>query len=255
MTCTAYEGGTCQETFVRHVKRVLAVWEELKPYYLKGVQRILGVELDPVEYAIVAHDLGKLAVQYQKGERRRYRHEVVSSYLAYVGLSEDEVDEGARIAISAAVLLHHEPIITSAYITGIGERYLPVYKLRKELENSDVGFACSGDAELFALLDKWGGLRDAVGKWKRDGLDVRDVLATVKRIIVMTSMGSPEWNHQARAKVGAVLYPLVVADGIAADIGRNRCEKCGEGGGTRVVRAAYEAELINVGRLVKKLCV
>jgi len=252
MSCLAFSREGCGESLAVHVRRVLAVWDMLRPLYARTARRAVdAVGFDPVEYAIVAHDLGKLAGAYQRGQRGAYRHEVVSAYLAYKGLGG--VDEDARVAVAAAVLLHHEPIIMSAYVAEVGEDYLPVYVLRRELERSNLKVECDW-GELRPLLEGYPGLYKAVEQWAAGGLEVGDVLGVLKRVLVLTSIGDVERAHIMRARVGAVLYPLVVADSVAAHIGREVCERCG-GEGTRIAEWALGgAEPLKRDEVVEKVC-
>ncbi|MFN3805466.1 MAG: hypothetical protein ACK4SY_10450 [Pyrobaculum sp.] len=237
--CYAYEG----EEFLWHVRRALAVWQEVRRYYERSVRRALGdVGVDLVEYAIASHDLGKLADSYQKGDRFRYRPEVVSAYLAYRGL--EGLGEGVRLAVAAAVLLHHEPIILSTYVAKPGERYLPVYVLRKVLEKVDLAFTCDVDLQFF---QRYGKLHEVLNGWRAGGIKPADVLEVLKKVLVYVSVGEPSRTHVARAKIAALLHPLVVSDSIAAHL-------CRGGGGTVVSNAALNgAELVNEGDMRKKL--
>lgn len=252
MKCAAYIKDDCWEGFVEHVDRALAVWEELRPYYLRSVQRALGVRGDPVGFAIAAHDLGKLSASYQRGEGRSgYRHEVLGAYFAYRCMNSGEE---AKLAVATAVMLHHEPIITSAYISGLGEQYLPLYVLRRALERADLSVRCDADEVVNYLKGVDRCLAEEVDRWRNGGLYVKDVLEVVKRILVRSSIGDIAKTHVLRAKTAAVLYPLVVSDGVAAYIGRGVCARCG-GEGTKAVRAALSgAEPLDRRRLEERLC-
>lgn len=251
--CLAYSKEGCSESFVDHVERVVAVWELLKPYYLLPVQRALGVGGDPVLYAALVHDFGKLARAYQAGKRRFYRHEVVSAYFAYKCF---EGPEEAKTAVSAAVWLHHEPIITFAYITQLGESYMPLYIVKRTLEflQDELAVGCDYQ-DVASYVKRWSScLADELERWDKKGLDVADVIKILRRVLVKATVGGIERAHVMRAKIAAVLYPLVVADGIAAYWGRAICGKCGEEAGTKVVRAALSgAEPLDKNAL-QKLC-
>ncbi len=255
MTCHAWKGGQCVEEYGRHIKRALTVWEKLRPIYFPAVRRAIGVDLDVVEYAIVVHDLGKLAKAYQVGRRGEYRHEVVSAYFAYKGL-EPVVGGEIAAVVAAAVLLHHEPILTSAYISGLGERYLPIYAVRKMLEEHDLSPACDPLAEAGDAVNKYPELKKELERWGNGGLTPRDMLEVVKEIVVQTAVGDSARLHAMRAKAAAVLYPLVVSDSVAAHVGRSLCG-CDERDkkGTKIVDLALKgAEPLDVEALRRELC-
>lgn len=252
--CLAYSKEGCSESFVEHVERVVAVWDMLRPYYLLPVQRALGVGGDPVLYAAVAHDFGKLALAYQAGKRHLYRHELLSAYFAYKCF---EGPEEAKVAVSAAVWLHHEPIITSAYITQLGESYMPLYVVKRTLEflQEELVVGCDYQ-EVSSYVRKWNScLAESLEQWAERGLDVAEVMRILKRVLVKATVGGIERAHVMRAKIAAVLYPLIVADGVAAYVGRAVCGRCGEEQrGTKVIRAALcGAEPLDKAALLK-LC-
>lgn len=252
MTCLAWSEGRCAEEYGRHIERALAVWSKLRPKYLPAIKRAVGVGVDVVEYAIIVHDLGKLATAYQKGRRWEYRHEVVSAYFAYKGL-EPVVGSDAAAAVAAAVLLHHEPLLTSAYISGLGERYLPIYAVRKMLEEHDISPACNPLTEAGRAVS-YPELREELERWGRGEVAAREVLDVVKRVIVLTAVGDSARLHAMRAKTAAVLYPLVVSDSVAAHVGRALCGGCG-GEGTKVVELALKgAEPLDEEELRRELC-
>ncbi|WP_258870679.1 hypothetical protein [Pyrobaculum aerophilum] len=106
MICCAYwdDRGNCAEPYDDHIAKALENWKIMKPYYSWVIKQF---GFDAVEIAIKFHDLGKLARAYvDRSQRRLYRHELLSAYLALKAL-EDE----ARYYVAAAVALHHEPII------------------------------------------------------------------------------------------------------------------------------------------------
>lgn len=252
MTCRAWGEGQCAEEYRRHVERALAVWEKLRPRYLPAVKRAIGVDIDVVDYAIAVHDLGKLAKAYQVGGRREYRHEVVSAYFAYKGLKGAAGSEVAAV-VAAAVLLHHEPILTSAHISGLGEHYLPIYAVRKMLESHDLTPACDPLVEAGKAAG-YPPLREELERWRRGEITAMQILDTIKKVIVLTSVGDPAQLHEVRAKTAAVLYPLVVSDSVAAHVGRALCTGC-NGEGTKVVELALNgAEPLDVEELRRELC-
>ena len=253
MTCHAWSEGRCTEEYVRHVERALAVWGKLRPRYLPAVKRAVGVDIDVVEYAIIAHDLGKLAKAYQEGRRSEYRHEVVSAYFAYKGL-EPVAEHDAAAVVAAAVLLHHEPLLTSAYISGLGEHYLPIYAVRKMLEKHAISPACDPLGEAGKTVDKYPELMRELERWGRGEVTAKEVLDVIKRVIALTAVGDSVRLHTMRAKTAAVLYPLVVSDSVAAHVGRALCSKCG-GEGTKVVDLALKgAEPLDMEELRRELC-
>lgn len=253
MRCLAWKGDQCAEDYRRHVDRALTVWDKLRSRYLPAVKRAVGVDIDVVEYAIAVHDLGKLAKAYQTGRRRDYRHEVVSAYFAYKGL-EQAVGRDVAAVVAAAVLLHHEPLLTSAYISGLGERYLPIYAVRKMLEGHDLSPACDPLAEVGRTAEKYPELRGELERWGRGGIATQDILDVIKRVIVLTAVGDSARLHAMRAKTAAVLYPLVVSDSLAAYVGRSLCGSCGERGTKVVDLALGGAEPVREEELMRELC-
>ncbi|MEM1890487.1 MAG: CRISPR-associated endonuclease Cas3'' [Pyrobaculum sp.] len=244
--CLAYRSNDGEEEFVKHVVRVLEVWKELKKYYQGGLSRAFPSvkDFDLMRYAILTHDLGKLAAHYQNNKPGDYRHEVVSAYFAYHGAAE--LEEEVRLTLAAAVMLHHEPIILSTYVSRLGERYLPIYVVRRALERVDLSYGCGDDVINFIKSEN-----QSVGalleKWRSQSLDPKEVLEVVKKIVAQFTVGSIRNLHVKRARVAAILHPLVVADSVAAHIGRG-------GDGTRVSKRALEgAEMLDIKELRERL--
>lgn len=230
--CYAYRGDNSAEEYTAHIERALRTWSHIKKYYAGGVERAFpnAGKADLVQFAILTHDLGKLASHYQQGRPGSYRHEVVSAYFAY-RYGPGALTEEERAALAAAVMLHHEPIILSAYVTRLGESYLPIYVVRKALEEADLTYGCGDDViQYYAAKDKR--LAEALERWRDRGLDRSEVLAAVKKIVVATSVGEPTRLHVMRTKTAAILHPLVVSDSVAAHIWRQ------PGRGTAVSRQA-----------------
>ncbi len=219
MSCCAYwdEGGSCVETYEKHIERVLEKWKAMRPYYRKWVEGNFGI--DAVELAIKFHDLGKLAGAYgDRSQRRLYRHEVLGAYFAYRLLEGD-----LRYYVAAAVALHHEPIIMGAYVGELGESRLNISTLWAMLRDVDLSLSCD-----YVPADSY--LKKAVDLWRR-GVDVSDVTAAFRDVLAFLSAGTAVERRRKRLLVAGILHPLVVADSTAAMEGRR-------GRGTKIARAA-----------------
>lgn len=196
-----------------------------------------------------------------------FRHEIIGSYVVYKVLESLGFDEDARATVSLAVLLHREPIIFSAYVSGLGERYLTVSIVKKVIGESDLTIYCGSHlgSALGKLVDSVAGLSDdqrggvaRVGREILLSLNTRkdDILKVVKSIVVKSSIGDSIELHKTRAKVAGLLHPLVVSDSVAAYIGRSLCLHGGAPDeGTWVVkRALAQAELLDEEMLRNALC-
>lgn len=281
-TCCAYfKENVCIESYTTHIKRSLALWSYLKRYYIKSIKRLLWIEVDPVEIALLFHDVGKLVEAYRKN-RERFRHEIIGSYVVYKVLENLGFDERTRAVVSLAVLLHHEPLIFSAYISRLGERYITISVIRKVIDESDLTIYCSSHLSnmLKELVNYVTGLDDVLKeKIVNVGIDVlsnlntrkNDIFKVIKTIIVKASIGDSIELHKTRAKVAGLLHPLVVSDSVAAHIGRSLCLQGKESSeGTWVVRRALgldqpkiqdnktleplQAEILEKEKLENSLC-
>jgi len=217
MRCCAYwlRDGGCGEGYEEHVDAVLKNWALMKPFYERWLRRVFG--FDVVEVAIWFHDLGKLAAAYKSGSGR-YRHEVLGAYLAYKVLGGE-----VRYYVSAAVALHHEPIIMGAYVGELGERSLNVSTLLAMLRGSDLAMYCNySPAEEL--------LKRAVEIWRR-GIEASDVVAVFGEVLAFLTAGPASERRRKRLLVAGILQPLVVADSVAAMMNRG-------GSGTKIARTA-----------------
>ncbi len=271
--CAYYEGDECVESFIAHIDSSLKVWRHLKPYYIGSVTRAAGyLDLDPVEFALVVHDFGKLAREYRVN-RRGYRHELISSYVAYEVLRDLagrlDLGDDVLLSISLAVLLHHESIIMSAYVSSFGERYLTVSNIRRVVEKADLGLGC----DVSSLIDYLGRLSsysrsagiyidyvvDFLSRWGTSPLPAERVVDGLRYLILRSSVGDPDSLHVIRAKAAAVLHPLVVSDSIAAYVSRSLCRDRDPDSlrdeGTWVVRRVLSgAEPIDLDLVKSSIC-
>ena len=248
--CAYFRGDKCIEGFIEHIEASLSVWRELKPYYYKSVLRSMSLRspsIDFVELALVLHDFGKLAGEYQVHRRSVvFRHEVLSGYVAFKVLESLSGIEGdIRYIVSMAVMLHHEPIILSAYATRLGEKHLTISNLRKVIELSDLTLSCELDLEYFNKFNYGRTIAGFIEKWDNEGLDPDDIVNVLRDLIIKATIGDLKRLHIIRAKVASILHLIVVSDSIAAHI--KRCD-----GGTWVSRRALEgAEALDRERLAK----
>ena len=233
--CAFYDrDGNCLEGYWDHIGLVLAAVQLLRRYYAGSLQRLyqrLGHSgHDLLTIAAVAHDAGKLVEEYRLGSRRRYRHETMSAYVAYKVAMELGVGEEAALTTALAVMLHHEPITFSALVTGLGLSRLPMMEVYAMIRRSDLRY--TNKCDLNDFRKKLDLLRQALHldnnvadtayraaeymtrmleKLDTDMDSVEEVLAEL--IAEATVSGS----QVRRARVAALLHPLVLADQLAAE--------------------------------------
>ncbi len=246
--CAYYSGDACLEPYWLHIGLAVAAVDLIKPFYGAALERLytrLGVARqlpDLLVAAVVLHDAGKLVEEYRRGGRKRYRHEVVSAYTAYRVLTELGHNEEAATVAGLAVLLHHEPITFSALVTGLGYQRLPMMEVYAMVRRSDLRVAEGCDPyetaeglkklrlqshsladDARTVAEKMAGLLASLHS-SRD--EIEETLAEL-----VAATGSSE---AMRARVAALLHPLVLADQLAAQCSPRR----GDGGGTWLTRRA-----------------
>ncbi len=251
MVCYAYISEEKKETYFKHIYCMLKVWDSIRNYYSRGLTRILGFDADTiVKLTILSHDLGKLARVYQEGERKYYRHEVISAYLAYTILPRVINNQSFPIDIvSNAVFLHHESIILSVYAGEIGEKLIPLSTLRKMLDEyiDELAIACelSGDPYYDRVRKEISGL-DAIMSEVKKAMsypDTNKIYSIISEIIVDATSKVGERSLVFRNKVAALLHILSVCDSVAATISRGDQRDSG----TWISQQAFKgAELINI---------
>ncbi|MGC8987888.1 CRISPR-associated endonuclease Cas3'' [Infirmifilum sp.] len=240
------------ELYVEHVVAALTVWEELKPYYRRGVERVLGVEcdsmcFDPIAVAIALHDVGKLTKAYYE-QVKGFRHELFSAYATYSVLesalrsteAKDRVKSDVAYLLATAVMLHHEPIIMRTYVGAYGERYLTISNLKRVVEKYDLSPAPCDVKKSLDYISRLPVKKEHAGEcltkafeefyveWSNiDTQNGKDkVFDVLKRIIAWASvMGDPDELLVRRARVASILHLIVVADSVAAHV--LRTERCG----------------------------
>lgn len=247
MTCCAYyQQGKCTEPYSVHIRLALAAAAAVKRYYarpLERLQRRLGVGgFDLLAAAVVLHDAGKLVAEYQSGDRRRYRHEVISAHIAYRAV-EKLATRDAAVVTALAVMLHHEPISFSALVTGLGYRRLPVMEVYAMVRRSDLRPAESCDPA--SLSKEIRGLRlgdpamestaystaEAMAQQVSVLADhIEEVEEALAEILAEAIAQSPQrW----RLLAAALLHPLALADQLAA-----QCSPYRGGEGTWLTKRA-----------------
>ncbi|BAN90248.1 CRISPR-associated protein [Aeropyrum camini SY1 = JCM 12091] len=253
-------GHECCETLEEHVQRSLEVWlGRLKKCYSSAVNRIIysqgsqtlaSVLGDPVAVAIVLHDIGKTVPAYQEKRimrgRVQYRHELVSGALSLIALEKaadmagiGENERGLYVfEVPLAVMMHHESISMGVLAGELGERFVTLSVASLMLEDYY-------DGELWGLerLARTVKNMNVVGDEVVDVLKIlsgsppsrKEVINALGRLKAYSLSGDTLSRLSARARVAGILHPLVVADSIAANEGRKRCN--GDGGTWIVKRA------------------
>ncbi|MEM4847490.1 MAG: HD domain-containing protein [Thermosphaera sp.] len=232
VACAYYENDSCKETLCEHTLRILNVWDKcVAKYYLRALTRVLGKKTDLLmDIALLMHDTGKLIYVYAESKYRRfYRHEIVSAYYAYkmlrnLNIANNEYD----YIIPLAILLHHEPGILGKYAGEIGERYVTFSTVKAMLEDIPSNkLEPVRDSAFERLICDRLGKRGINVDTCRSSLDQvlpsinhTDVESTVKNLLAKVLHGDISWRSVTRARVAAVLHPLVLSDSLAAYIGR-----------------------------------
>lgn len=232
MVCYAYEK---KETYFQHIYCMLNVWNQIRRYYTRGLTRILGFDADKVvKLAILSHDFGKLTKIYQEeeSERRFYRHEVISAYLAYTIFPEFINNKDVVDMLANAVFLHHENIILSVYAGEAGERLIPLSTIRKMLERyanyknkgNMLSISCTlnDDSYYNAVKSEISNLDEITNKVmeKMRSPEVNEIYSTISEIVVNATSKIGEASLVFRNKVAALLHILNVCDSVAANINR-----------------------------------
>ncbi|BCU69768.1 CRISPR-associated endonuclease Cas3'' [Stygiolobus caldivivus] len=230
--CAYFEGGECKESYLTHIRYMLDVWERIKGYYVKTLDRVAGKGSEHyLKLAFLAHDAGKLLKAYTR-DKRKFRHELVGAYVLY-----KMVGGGAGDVFATAVLLHHESIILSVYAGQYGERIIPLSTVRAVLEDFKgllTPYASLKDDEAYGKV----GMEKEIDEMEGilSSLKADDVYDVVKSLVVGASSGKDSLVF--RNKVSAVLHVLVLVDSVAANT--SRADSRDEG--TWVTKAAKVAE-------------
>lgn len=215
----SYEG----ECFVGHTLACLNEWEKIKPKYGKALARVLNLSRSDadkvVSTAVALHDVGKLAVPYQKalisdeyrGLKADFRHELVSAYVVHEALKPC----GFVALISAgATMLHHEPILLGQIVRA-GERAITVTDLRRRflatlrrLGASSMEFA-DGSAGVVSSICE----RINVAIELPASVEVSEIVSVLRRVIErLRNVGTPEFRNQIRLRVAALQHVIVLCD-------------------------------------------
>jgi len=220
------ENATEVQSYEGHIEDMLKCWEKIRRKYQKTLERVLKLDAEKIDFLvkamIILHDSGKCTEFYQDVISRnesvgRYRHEIVSAYLAYEML-KNTINEPYPSIISATILLHHEPILMGCVSTQ-REKGVTLTDIRGRIEYPRVDYGAREKAktlhpefnELFKyLFDKY--LKVELN------LDIDEVnsdylVETVGRVIALTSLsGDDSWKQEMRSMVALLLYILVVCD-------------------------------------------
>ena len=227
----AYKGESATEvqSYEGHIEGMLKCWEEIRRKYQKTLERILKLNAEKINFLIKAmiilHDSGKCTEFYQDAINRneavgRYRHEIVSAYLAYELLKklENTINEPYLSIVSAAILLHHEPILMGC-VSIQREKGITLTDIRGRIEYPKMDYKSGEKAktlhpefkEVFKyLFDKY---LDVKLNPDVDEIDPDDLVETLGRVITLTSLcGDDSWRQEMRGMVALLLYILVVCD-------------------------------------------
>ncbi|ADC66004.1 CRISPR-associated HD domain protein [Ferroglobus placidus DSM 10642] len=222
-----------RQTYEEHVNGMIECWNKyLKKKYAKSLTRVLRVNsslLDEiVKFTLILHDAGKCTLYYQQNitSPKRYRHEIVSAYLAY-RLSEDVFEKRIRHVISGSIFIHHEPILMGSIsfqrergvtLTDIrGRIEYPSSSRLEKVESTKImhnNFKSLLESLLINHLnsntiDK---MLDNLRSIKTE-LSVDDIVNTIGNIVSTLALaGDDTWRHMARIQVSALQYILVVCD-------------------------------------------
>lgn len=222
----AYRGESTSQSYEEHIEDMLKCWEKIRRKYQRTLERILNLNAEKIDLLvkamIILHDSGKCTEFYQdvisRNEAvRRYRHEIVSAYLAYK-LLKNVVEEPYLSVISAAILLHHEPILMGCVSTQ-REKGITLTDIRGRIEYPRTDYEAGEKAktlhpefrEVFRyLFDKH---LDVKLNPDVDEIDPDDLVETLGRVIALTSLcGDDSWRQEMRGMVALLLYILVVCD-------------------------------------------
>lgn len=129
----------------------------------------------------------------------RYRHEIVSVYLAYKLLKklEDTVTEPYLSVVSATILLHHEPILMGC-VSNQREKGVTLTDIRGRVEYPKMDSVAREDTktlhpdfrELFEyLFDKELNVKLTPDIEK---IDLDDLVETIGRVIALTSLSGDD---------------------------------------------------------------
>ena len=222
-----------QQFYETHIHKMIECWENyLKPKYIKSLQRVLEIDESTLDYIIkymlIVHDSGKCTEYYQQNitSPKRYRHEIVSSYLAYK-LIDNVIDDRLRYLVSGAILLHHEPILMSS-ISYQRERGITLTDVRGRIEypsgsnRDDSARRLHHDFKrLFEYLFKQylsdnneisAKIINNIANLSSE-IDVNDLINMLGDIVAILSLaGDDVWRHKMRFQVSALQYILIVCD-------------------------------------------
>ena len=230
----AYMGGSAVEvqTYEEHIEDMLKCWEKIRRKYQKTLERILKLNAEKIDFLvkamIILHDSGKCTEFYQDVISRneavgrygvgRYRHEIVSAYLAYK-LLKSTVNEPYLSVISATILLHHEPILMGCISTQ-REKGITLTDIRGRIEYPRTDYNKTREKaktlhpefkELFEYLSyKYLNIKLNPDV---DRINSDDLVETLGKVIALTSLcGDDSWRQKMRSMVALLLYILVVCD-------------------------------------------
>lgn len=217
------------QTYEEHVQEMLKCWKILRDKYQKSLQRILRLSVEEVDTLvkaiIILHDSGKCTEFYQDAIKQnkpimRYRHEVVSAYLAYEVL-KNRIDEPFLSVASATILLHHEPILMGCISTQ-REKGITLTDIRGRIEypygaetsdtirNKTKKLHIEFNELLRSLLNE----NRIVAEYDDiDEIDVNSLIETLGKSITITSIvGDSFWRQKMRSMVSSLLYVNLVCD-------------------------------------------
>jgi len=224
----AYRGESATEvqSYEGHIENMIKCWEKIRRKYQKTLERILKLNVEKINFLvkamIILHDSGKCTVFYQDAINRneaigRYRHEIVSAYLAYK-LLKNVVEEPHLSVLSAAILLHHEPILMGC-VSIQREKGITLTDIRGRIEYPRTDYGAREKTkmlhpdfgELFTyLFDKYLNVKLSPDV---DEINPGDLVETLGRVIALTSLcGDDSWRQEMRGIVALLLYILVVCD-------------------------------------------
>ena len=222
------------QTYEKHIVSMIECWDKyLRRKYAKSLARVLEVKSslldDIVKFTLIMHDSGKCTLFYQQNltNPKRYRHEIVSAYLAY-RLSEGVFEERIRYVLSGSIFLHHEPILMGS-ISFQRERGVTLTDIRGRLEYPDPDkFEKVESAKMLhrsfksllnGLLSQHLNSSDVVNEILdnlyaiEEELNVDDMVNTIGKIVAVLALaGDDTWRHTMRIQVSALQYILVVCD-------------------------------------------
>ena len=227
----AYRGKNATEvqSYEEHIENMVKCWEKIRRKYKKTLERILKLNAEKIDFLvkaiIILHDSGKCTVFYQDEINRnksigRYRHEIVSAYLAYE-LLKNLVEEPYLSLVSATILLLHEPILMGCVSTQ-REKGITLTDIRGRINYPSIDRDSGEKAktlhpefkDLFKyLFDKYLNVKLNMENMDINKIDSDNLVETLGKIIALTSLcGDDFWRQEMRSVISLLLYILVVCD-------------------------------------------